>query len=160
MDFKEFIESLGNALGMRLENAGGACGLDVDDVTVILHDADDLVLLAAEIGADDLVLLAAEIGPPPPEEGLETLFSTVLKANWLYRGTGGATLAINPEDGCIWLEKYNFLERLDGAKGVEMVTRFAETAKTWRGLVADFKPNVPSGGNPTHDPAFGDFMQV
>ena len=148
MDFKEFIESMGNALGMRLENAGGACGLDVDDVTVILHDA------------DDLVLLAAEIGPPPPEEGLETLFSTVLKANWLYRGTGGATLAINPEDGCIWLEKYNFLERLDGAKGVEMVTRFAETAKTWRELVADFKPNVPSGGNPTHDPAFGDFMQV
>ena len=148
MDFKEFIESLSNALGMRLENAGGACGLDVDGVTVVIHDA------------DDLVLLAAEIGPPPPEEGLETLFSTVLKANWLYRGTGGATLAINPEDGCIWLEKYNFLERLDGAKGVEMVTRFAETAKTWRELVADFKPNVPSGGNPTHDPAFGDFMQV
>ena len=148
MDFKEFIESLGKALGMRLENAGGACGLDVDDVTVILHDA------------DDLVLLAAEIGPPPPEEGLETLFSTVLKANWLYRGTGGATLANNPEDGCIWLEKYNFLERLDGEKGVEMVTRFAETARTWRELVADFKPDVPSGGNPTHDPAFGDFMQV
>ena len=148
MGFKEFIESLGKALGMRLENAGGACGLDVDDVTVILHDA------------DDLVLLAAEIGPPPPEEGLETLFSTVLKANWLYMGTGGATLAINPEDGCIWLEKYNFLERLDGEKGVEMVTRFAETARTWRELVADFKPDVPSGGNPTHDPAFGDFMQV
>ena len=148
MDFKEFIESLGKELGMHLENAGGACGLDVDDVTVILHDA------------DDLVLLAAEIGPPPPEEGLETLFSTVLKANWLYRGTGGATLAINPEDGCIWLEKYNFLERLDGEKGVEMVTRFAETAKTWRELVADFKPDIPSGGNPSHDPAFGDFMQV
>ena len=148
MDFKEFTESLGEVLGMRLENAGGACGLDVDGVTVVIHDA------------DDLVLLAAEIGPPPPEEGLETLFSTVLKANWLYRGTGGATLAINPEDGCIWLEKYNFLERLDGAKGVEMVTRFAETARTWRELVADFKPNVPSGGNPTHDPAFGDFMQV
>ena len=148
MDFKEFIESLGKELGMHLENAGGACGLDVDDVTVILHDA------------DDLVLLAAEIGPPPPEEGLETLFSTVLKANWLYRGTGGATLAINPEDGCIWLEKYNFLERLDGEKGVEMVTRFAETARTWRELVADFKPDVPSGGNPTHDPTFGDFMQV
>ena len=148
MDFKEFIESLGKALGMRLENAGGACGLDVDDVTVILHDA------------DDLVLLAAEIGPPPPEEGLETLFSTVLKANWLYRGTGGATLAINPEDGCIWLEKYNFLERLDGEKGMEMLTRFAETAKTWRELVAGFKSDVPTGGKPSHDPAFGDFMQV
>ena len=151
MNFKAFIESLGKALGMRLENAGGACGLDVDGVTVMIHDA------------DDLVLLTAEIGPPPPEEGLETLFSTVLKANWLYRGTGGATLAINPEDGCIWLEKYNFLERLDGEKGMEMLTRFAETAKTaktWRELVAGFKSDVPSGGKPSHDPAFGDFMQV
>ena len=64
MNFKEFIESLGQALGMRLENAGGACGLEVDGVTVMIHDA------------DDLVLLTAEIGPPPPEEGLETLFST------------------------------------------------------------------------------------
>ena len=85
MDFKKFIEALGKALGMRLENAGGACGLDVDDVTVILHDA------------DDLVLLTAQIGPPPPEEGLETLFSTVLKANWLYRGTGAAA-DISPDD--------------------------------------------------------------
>ena len=109
MDFRKFIESLGDALGMRLENAGGACALDVDGVTVMLHDA------------DDLVFLAAEIGPPPPEDGLETLFRTVLKANWLYRGTGGATLAINPEDGCIWLEKYNFLERLDGAKGAKVL---------------------------------------
>ena len=148
MDFKRFVEALGKTLGMQLENVGGACGLDVDGVTVMLHDA------------ADLVLITAEVGPPPPEEGLEMLFRTALKANWLYRGTGGATLAINPEDGCIWLEKYNFLERLDGAKGVEMVTRFAETAKTWRELVADFKPDVPSGGNPTHDPAFGDFMQV
>ena len=148
MDFGKFIKSLGNALGMRLENAGGACGIDVDGVKVILHDA------------DDLVLLAAEIGPPPPEDGLETLFRTVLKANWLYRGTGGATLAINPEDGCIWLEKYNFLERLDGEKGVEMITRFADTARTWRGLVAYFKPEVPSGDDSPRDPSTGDFMQV
>ena len=148
MDFRKFIKSLGNALGMRLENAGGACGIDVDGVKVILHDA------------DDLVLLAAEIGPPPPEDGLETLFRTVLKANWLYRGTGGATLAINPEDGCIWLEKYNFLERLDGEKGVEMITRFADTARTWRGLVAYFKPEVPSGDDSPRDPSTGDFMQV
>ena len=78
----------------------------------------------------------------------------------LYRGTGGATLAINPEDGCIWLEKYNFLERLDGEKGVEMLTRFAETARTWRDLVAGFKPDVSSGGDPSRDLAVGDFMQV
>ena len=148
MDFKRFVEALGKTLGMQLENVGGACGLDVDGVTVMLHDA------------TDLVLATAEIGPPPPEEGLETLFRTALKANWLYRGTGGATLAINPEDGSIWLEKYNFLERLDGEKGIEMITGFAETVKTWRELVAGFKPDIRSGGDASHDSALGDFMQV
>ena len=44
MDFRKFIKSLGDALGMRLENVGGASGLDIDGVTVMLHDADDLVL--------------------------------------------------------------------------------------------------------------------
>ena len=148
MDFRGFVEALGRTLGLRLENVGGACGLDIDGVTVMLHDA------------DDLVLVTAEIGPPPPEEGLETLFRTALKANWLYRGTGGATLAINPEDGSIWLEKYNFMERLDGDKGVEMITGFAETVKTWRELVAGFKPDIRSDGDAPHESALGDFMQV
>lgn len=148
MDFREFIESLGKTLGMKLENVGGACGLDIDGVTVMLHDA------------DDLVLLSAEIGPPPPEEGLETLFRTVLKANWLYQGTGGATLAINPDDDSIWLEKYNFLERLDGEKGLEMITRFADAAKTWRELVANFKPFTPSGDDAPQRPVPGDFIQM
>ena len=148
MNFKEFIEALGKTLGMRLENVGGACGLDVDGVTVMLHDA------------DDLVLLAAEIGPPPPEDGLEALFRAALKANWLYKGTGGATLAINPDDDSIWLEKYNFLERLDGEKGVEMISRFADTARTWRELVVGFKPDIPSGGDPPQGLALGDFMRM
>ena len=135
MNFRDFTQELGKALGMELENVGGACGLDIDGVAVMLHDA------------DDLVLVTAEIGPPPPEDGLDTLFKTALKANWLYRGTGGATLAINPEDDSIWLEKYNFLERLDGEKGVDMITRFAETVKTWQELVAGFKPDVPSSND-------------
>ena len=41
-----------------------------------------------------------------------------------------------------------------------MLTRFAETARTWRDLVAGFKPDVPSGGDPSRDLAVGDFMQV
>jgi len=43
---------------------------------------------------------------------------------------------------------------------VEMITRFADTARTWRGLVAYFKPEVPSGDDSPRDPSTGDFMQV
>ena len=150
MNFRDFTQELGKALGMELENVGGACGLDIDGVAVMLHDA------------DDLVLVTAEIGHPPPEEGLEALFKTVLKANWLYRGTGGATLAINPDDDSLWLEKYNFLERLDGEKGIEMITRFAETVKTWQELVSGFTPDTPSASalDESYTPSYMDLMQV
>ena len=50
MDFRKFIESLGDVLGMRLENAGGACGLDIDGVTVMLYDADNIELPDEEDG--------------------------------------------------------------------------------------------------------------
>ena len=48
MNFRDFTQELGKALGMELENIGGACGLDIDGVAVMLHDADDLVLVTAE----------------------------------------------------------------------------------------------------------------
>lgn len=141
MEFKDFTKALGETLGMKLENVGGACGLDIDGVTVMLHDADDLVLLSAEIGL------------PPQAGGLEALYKAALKANWLYRGTGGATLAINTQDDSIWLEKYNFLERLDGERGLEMITRFAETDKAWQGLVNGFMPDAPAGDGDSSVPA-------
>ena len=95
-----------------------------------------------ENDAGDIVLFMAEIGVPPPEEGLETLYRVALQANWLYGGTSGSTLTINPEDGSLWLEKYTWLERLDGDKALEMVDRFADVANTWKELVANFRPDV------------------
>ena len=35
-----------------------------------------------------------------------------MKANFLYQGTGGATLAVNPADGRLHVHKYNWMERL------------------------------------------------
>ncbi len=83
MTFGGLIESLGEKLGVEIEDAGGAFALE---------------------------------------------------ANYLYSGTGGATLAVNPADGHLHLQKYNWLGRLDCDKSLDMLTRFAETAALWRRL--------------------------
>ena len=59
------------------------------------------------------------------------------RANFLYKGTGGATLAINPNDGHLHLQKYNRLERMDTDKALDMLSRFIETIATWKRLVAE-----------------------
>ena len=147
MDFDKFIQSLGQKLNLEIEAEGGVCGLDIDGVSVMLHEAGDLVLFMAEIGV------------PPPEDGLEALYRVALQANWLYGGTAGSTLTINPETGSIWLEKYTWLDRIDPDKSLDMVDRFADVAKTWREFVSEYKADLSSGSDGTEAHETGAFMQ-
>ena len=139
MTFGELIERLGDKLGVEIEDAGGAFALEIDGKTVVLQQADD-----------DLVLLRTDLGEIPPDRR-DTFAATALEANYLYRGTGGSTLAVNPSDGHLHLEKYNWLERLDGDKAFDMITRFAETAAFWHRT----KDEMPGdgGGGPGEMPA-------
>lgn len=130
MTFGELIEKLEKKLGVEIEDAGGAAALEIDGQTVILQQA-----------GDDLLLVRADIGPVPPDR-MEAVARAALEANFLYRGTGGSTLAVNPADGHLHMHKYNWLERLDGDKALDMLSRFAETAALWRGL----KDEPPDGG--------------
>ena len=139
------IEGLSKKLGVEIEDAGGAFALEIDGETVVLQQADN-----------DLVLVRADLGEIPPDRR-ETFAAAALEANFLYRGTGGATLAVNPNDGHLHLQKYNWLERIDIDTAVEMLSRFAETSVAWKRLVAELpaaEASAPSGGT------FNGFMQV
>ena len=130
MTFGELIDVLGKKLGVEIEDAGGATALEIDGQTVILQQA-----------GDDLVLVRADLGEVPPDRR-DAVARAALEANYLYQGTGGSTLAVNPADGHLHMQKYNWLGRLDTDKALEMLTRFAETAALWRGL----KDEPPDGG--------------
>ena len=139
MTFGELVEGLGTKLGVEIEDAGVAVALQIDGETVIVQHADD-----------DLVLLRADLGEIPPDRR-DALASAALEGNFLYKGTGGATLAISPADMHLHLQKYNWLDRLDAEKAFNMLSRFADTAVLWKKLVReasapreDFLPEVIS----------------
>ena len=125
MTFGEVIDGIGKNLGLELADEGGAAAVQVDGNPIILHMA-----------GDDLLLMHADIGEIPPENR-DRICAAALEANFLYQGTGGATLAVDPNSGHLHLQKYNWLDRLDVGKAMESLTRFADTVKTWKGLVAE-----------------------
>ena len=125
MTFGELIDQLSSKLGVEIEDAGGAVAIQIDGETVIVQLADD-----------DLVLLRADLGEIPPDRR-DALASAALRGNFLYRGTGGATLAVNNADWHLHLQKYNWLDRLDAEKALNMLSRFADTVVYWKKLVSE-----------------------
>ena len=153
MTFGELRDVLGKKLGVEIEDAGGASALDVDGQTVILQLAG---------GRDgDILLMRADLGETAPDRR-DSLAVAALKANWLYQGTGGATLAFNPDDEHIHLHRYDWLDRLDPDKALEAILRFAETASAWRRIAAEIPVEAPTDENGLGHPILdkGDFMAV
>ncbi|MBQ4385757.1 MAG: type III secretion system chaperone [Kiritimatiellae bacterium] len=142
MTFGELVDRLGVKLGVEIEDAGGAVAIQVDGETVVLQHADD-----------DLVLLRADLGEIPPDRR-DALASAALRGNFLYRGTGGATLAVNPADSHLHLHKYNWLGRLDADKALDMLSRFADSIGSWKRIVRD------SGSLPSHGLLEDSLIQV
>ena len=125
MTFREMVETLGKNLGIELVDEGGAAAVQIDGNTVILHAA-----------GDDLILIHADLGDIAPESR-DRVLAVAMEANFLYQGTGGATLAVNPADAHLHLQKYNWLERMDADKMLETLSRFAETVSTWKRIAMD-----------------------
>lgn len=127
MTFAELIDGLGKNLGIELADEGGATAVEVDGFPVILQSAgDDVILIHADLGE-----IAAE--------GREEVVAAALEANFLYQATGGATLAVNGEDGHLHLQKYNWIDRLDAEKAAQDLAKFAEVALAWRKILEDRK---------------------
>ena len=124
MTFEKLLEKLGESLGVEIENAGGAAAVDVDGTTVVLQDADGFLLMRAVVG---------EL----PQEKKAAILASAMEANFLYQGTGGATLAVNPSDGMLHIHKYDWMERFDAGEVLEKIGKLADTVAGWRKILAD-----------------------
>ncbi len=127
MTFANLLEALSKTIGVPVEDAGGAAAINVDGTTIILQDAGELLLIRADLG---------EI----PQYGREALLASAMEANFLYQGTGGSTLALNPDDGHLNIHKYNWLERLDPESTFNLLENFADTVNAWSNLIEDYRP--------------------
>ena len=146
MTFGEMIEGIGKNLGVELVDEGGAAAVEVDGNPIILQMADD-----------DLLLMHADLGEMAPENR-ERIRAAAMEANFLYQGTGGATLAVDPRSSHLYLQKYNWLDRLDAEKAVTSLTRFADTVQAWKGIVAETRADAPAEADDMSPP--GNFMPV
>ena len=87
MEFKELLAAFAAKYGVEgLDGADGAAELDVDGIRVELLDDPQAQCLFA----------CSEIGHPPPDAN-GAFGAMMLQANFLLRGTDGATLCQNPE---------------------------------------------------------------
>ena len=148
MTFEDLLGALSKTLGIEIEDAGGAAAVDIDGTVVVLQDAGEMLLMRAEIGEF-------------PPDGKEDLLRSAMEANFLYQGTGGATLAVNPADGHLHIQKYNWLERLDADMAFDMLERFADTIAVWQKVLADYRP-VAETAVPEENTGFagGPFLKV
>ena len=117
------------------------------------------VRLSLRPGDGGASIVSADLGPLA-EDDAEALAGEMLEANFLYQGTGGATLAVDPRNGHLYLQKYNWLDRLDVEKAVTGLTRFADMVKLWKGLVAETTAHAPVASDVLSAPTPGAFMQV
>lgn len=152
MEAEELTASLGKRIGIDLAlDADGSCAFEADGLVVVLD-------YVPETGS---IVLAGEIGEPPPER-LEGLYKTLLAANHLFSGTGGATLSLDGDRIMVCRSLPTAI--MDGDSFYAEVEKFVNTAETWRKIVVDYRDAaaLTPAADAAESPSFpsGGFMQV
>ena len=122
MECNELMKGFAAKLGVaELEMHEGAAVLEMDGMTVgFVHDP-----------VENAIMVVVEIGYPPPDAD-GPFGGVMLKANYLFGGTGGATLCQNPETGAYAVMRSWPLQTLDVDTFAAAVEKLVNTAETWR----------------------------
>lgn len=136
MVFEDIVVVLERAFGLELKV--------VQDTTVFEVSSEDggtkVKVLVQGVSERRFLLLSADLGEPPPDGG-EKLYRTMLEANNLFSGTGGATLALDAATGRFRLQKYESTDELANDPEAKVVS-FVETALFWARAIADFRAGL------------------
>lgn len=144
MEFKEILTALAAACGLER--------LEPDESNMVHLGAQGAALTIIGEDTTRTVVLMSEIGDLPAG-GRERFFAEALKANWLFQGGGGATLAINPETDALAINQALPLDMLDGERFVGAVRRFLAVLVRWRTLARDWNGAVGDGAAGASDAA-------
>ena len=148
MEFEELLKPLAAACGVER--------LEPDETHMVHLGANGTALTIVGEPETRMVVLFSELGDLPLE-GREAFYEVALKANWLFQGGAGATLAINPESGVLALNRALPMDALDGEGFVEAVRGFLSVLVRWRKLARDWRGAQEEAGAPRKDaPAAAD----
>ncbi|MBQ7179582.1 MAG: type III secretion system chaperone [Victivallales bacterium] len=122
------VKELGSRIGIELAfDADGICAFKADDMVIVLHNLNDYE-----------IALVGDIGEPPLD-GLESLYRTMLEANHLFGGTGGATISFDAERDSFALVKIFDTRPLDADTFIEAVSKFTSVLEVWTKLTANWR---------------------
>lgn len=125
MEYSELIRELAAKCGVEQpDTKDGTVVFEIDDLTVgLIHDP-----------AADAMMVVVEFGEPNPAVD-EVCSSALLKANYLFAGTGGATLCRNPETGAFAITRSWPLVSLDVDTFETAINDLLATAEKWKAVV-------------------------
>lgn len=125
MEYTELIDAFTAKCGLeQLDAKDGVVVFEIDDMIVgLIHDREA-----------DAVTVVAEIGEPNPDAD-EACSSALLKANYLFAGTGGATLCRNPETGAFAVTRSWQLLSLDTDTFATALNDLLTVAEKWKAFV-------------------------
>lgn len=131
MIFKELISGLGEKMGIM-------GGIEIDDEGRTLLEFDGMGVVLQGVDEANKLTLLSPVGLPPPEDPAR-LYKTLLEANYLFEGTGGATLSINPDGGGVTLVKCLDTRALSVEDLMEALDKFLDTLIAWRDFVSEYR---------------------
>ena len=123
------ISDFGRSIGIEglVFDQFGCCMLAFDD---------DIIVNIAHEKANQRILLFAYVGSV---DASADPYKTLLKANFYWRGTGGATLSLDQDDGAICLTKPFRAQELNPTKLTTELENFVSNIEKWRDWTRDCK---------------------
>ena len=126
MEYNELMQGFAANVGIaELEMQDGAAALEIDGMTVgFVHD-----------DAAGAIMVVAEIGFPPPDAD-GPFGSAMLKANYLFGGTGGAVICQNPDTNAYAVMRSYPLVSLDVETFATAVEALLNIAENWKRMLS------------------------
>ena len=138
MEFEQLIREFGDRYGIEgLAANDGAAAITVDGIRLDIIHAKPSDAPAAKGLLVDVVLACAVIGEPPAE-GADDFAGTLLRANFLFRGSGGGTLCQNPRTRAYSLVRPFVLSALDVELFAKKLAMLVDQVERWRALLENW----------------------
>ena len=134
MEIDQLLERFGNDTGLGR--------LDLDEADTCTFLVDDMKISIMSITEGGHLLLFADVGEIPAD-GRAALSLAALRANYLFRGTAGATLAVRPDSPILLLNQSLRLDTLSYEQFVQALDDFTSTLEEWKRTLADYRPAPP-----------------
>ena len=155
MDYNELMQGFAARFAVEgLELEDGVSALDIDGITVAF---------VADTHAETMTIVA-DIGPQPPTAD-GSFGALMLKANYLFRATEGATICMNPEtDGYAVQQAFRLVD-LDVDSLAAHIERLVNLSEKWNGIVNGYREAEDSAAESRNqeaefNPVAGGFLQV